>query len=95
MMKLKKLDPKVPYEKLVIEAEEFGKRNPLGFYQNVQNIIREAYENACRKIGIPIDTKLDHNLIMATTDDDIIFFSRADLIIYPGLKLDKYMEEII
>jgi len=94
-MKLKKLDPNNPYEKLVIEAEEFRKRNPLGFYKEVQNILREVKENACRRIGIPVDTQLDHNLIFATTEDGIVFFTRADLIVYPELDLAKYMTECI
>jgi len=93
MMALKKLDPKVPYEKLMIEAGEFRQRDPVGFYQKVRNIMREAKESACKKVGIPVDTKFDLRLVVATTEDGIIFYSRADLLIYPGLKLDLWMKE--
>ena len=47
--------------------------------------------NAFDAAGIPRDTILDNNLILATTDD-LVFFTRADLIVYPGLKLDEWME---
>jgi len=85
-MELKKLDPKVPYEKLMIKHMKQAKQDPVGFYKKVQDIIREVREGACRKAGIPVDTKLDCRVMIGTTDDGIIFFSRVDLIVYPGQK---------
>lgn len=94
-MESKKLDPKIPYEKLMIKHMKRAKKDPIGFYKEVQNIIRKAHENACRKIGIPIDTKLDDRVMIGTTEDDgIIFFSRVDLILYPGQKF-LWMEDLI
>lgn len=92
-MKLMKLDPNVPYENYMIKAIREGKKDPVKFHKRVQGIIREAQENACRIIGIPIDTKFDLRLIAATTEDGIIFYTRADLLIYPGLKLDLWMKD--
>lgn len=93
-MKLKELDPNVPYEKMMIENTERLRKGPVGYVEELRGIIREVHESACKKIGIPVDTKMDCNLFFATTEDGICFFTRGDLLIYPGLKLGEYLEEL-
>lgn len=93
-MELKKLDPNDPYEKLMIKHMERAKKDPPKFYRDVAKIIQEAKENACRKIGIPIDTELDDRVMIGTTEDGIVFLSRVDLLVYPGQKL-LWMKDLV
>jgi len=92
-MKLKKLDPNDPYEKMMIDNMKKMKENSRAYQKELQRIFKEIKTKALARVGIHEDIKMDCNLYLGTDEDGGGHFFRGDFLPFSKVG-NEYLDDI-